>query len=360
LAAGAPRLVGGFLPGVQALRAVAAISVAFTHFLHDAIGNGADPNGWLRWAQTFMPWDAGVDIFFVISGFIIVHASAGLFAAAGGWARFIRRRLTRIVPLYWIMTTLFLVVMFAGPGRIHGDIGGPGYLAASYLFIPWARPDGVVQPALGLGWTLNYEIFFYAVFAPLLLLRRGLAVGLLVLGLGGFVTYGQVFGFANTQLAVWSNPIVLEFAAGMGLALVETAGVALPGAARLGLILAALAALHLAVLAPPALRALTYGLPAAALVAAAVFGRQPGGGSRILVRLGDASYAMYLFHPFVMRAISVSWPKFHAHSELAGTIYVLAGLAAAQICALAINLTLEARLAELFRGRSRGLRNEAV
>ncbi len=360
MATAKPRLAGGFLPGVQALRAVAALSVAFTHFLHDAIGNGADPDGWLRAAQKFMPWDAGVDIFFVISGFIIVHASAGLFAAPGGWARFIRRRLTRIVPLYWIMTSLFLVVLFAGPGRIHGDIGGPAYLAASYLFIPWPRPDGVVQPALGLGWTLNYEMFFYAAFAPFLVLRRGLAVGVLVLGFCAFVSFGQVFGFGNTQLAVWSNPIILEFAAGMGLALLEARGFALTRGARLGLILAAVVALHFALLAPPGLRALTYGLPAAALAAAAVFGSQPGGGSRFLVRLGDASYAMYLFHPFVMRGVSVLWPKFHAHSEPAGTIYVLAGLAAAQICALAINLTLEARLAEMFRGKGRGLRNEAV
>jgi peptidoglycan/LPS O-acetylase OafA/YrhL len=77
---------------------------------------------------------------------------------------------------------------------------------------------------------------------------------------------------------------------------------------------------------------------------------------RWLVRLGDASYAMYLVHPFVMRAFSVLWHKIHERNELTGTIYVLAGLAAAQSCALAINMG-ERKVKAL---RRRGLTNEAV
>jgi peptidoglycan/LPS O-acetylase OafA/YrhL len=349
-----------FLPWVQALRAFAALSVAFHHIAHDCIANGGDPAGWFAGMERFFPWDAGVDIFFVISGFVIVHASALLFARPGGPLKFLQRRLKRIVPLYWIMTTAFLAVLLTGRSAINGDIGGPIYIAASYLFIPWARPDGVVQPAFGLGWTLNYEMFFYAVFAPFLLLPRPKAVIGAALLLCGFVAFSRIIGFGNVQLTFWSAPLILEFCAGMLVAL------ALPGRrlkvpARLVLVVLAFAGLHFAMAAPPAWRAAVYGPPAMALVAAAALGAPAAMGrvEKLLVRLGDASYAMYLVHPFVMRAFTILWHKFHAGNELTGTIYVLAGLAVAQACALGINMTLERKLSVLLRG-GRGLKNEAV
>ena len=85
-------------PWVQGLRAIAAFAVAFVHVANDAITAGRDPRGWIAAVSHTMPWGSGIDIFFVISGFIIVHASANLFAQPGGATRFLRRRLTRIVP----------------------------------------------------------------------------------------------------------------------------------------------------------------------------------------------------------------------------------------------------------------------
>jgi peptidoglycan/LPS O-acetylase OafA/YrhL len=348
-----------FLPWVQALRAFAALCVAFHHIAHDAIKGGGDPRGWLAGLERVFPWDAGVDMFFVISGFVIVHASAGLFGRVDGPGIFLRRRLQRIVPLYWIMTTAFLAVLLAGRGAIHGDIGGPAYVAASYLFIPWARPDGVVQPAFGLGWTLNYEMFFYLAFTPFVVLPRRAAVAGAVCLLAGLVAAGRFFGFGNVQLDFWSDPIVLEFCAGM-LAAPALAGLTLGGGQRLALVVLAAALLHCAMAAPPAWRAAAYGLPALALLAAAATAR-PAPLTRseaILARLGGASYALYLVHPFVMRAFTVLWHKFHAGNELAGTIYVLAGLLASQGCALAINMTLERKMGLLLRGRD--LKNETV
>ncbi len=351
------------LPGIQGLRALAALAVAFLHIAHDAITNGGDPTGALRHITDFMPWEAGVDVFFVISGFVIVHASAALFAQPGGAMKFLESRLTRIVPLYWMMTTAFLAIAFVGSGAVHGDLGGPAYLAASYLFIPWARPDGMVQPALGLGWTLNYEMFFYLVFAVFLRLKRERAVITAAGLICAFVACGQFYGFPNLQLASWSNPIILEFVAGMGIALCRAKNVRLPGAARLALFLLGLAALHFAVAAPVAARALAYGIPAAALVAAAALNPAPVALTRlqsIFIRLGDASYAMYLVHPFVMRSFTLLWRKIHSANELTGTIYVLTGLLAAQACALIINVTLERKLKMLLRWRDGRLKNETV
>ncbi len=350
------------LPYVQGLRAAAAFSVAFYHIAHDAIANGTDPDGVIAAAAKFMPWDAGVDIFFVISGFVIVHASISLFGTgAKGASTFLHRRLARIVPLYWIMTLAFLAVLWAGRSAINGAIGGPAYIAASFLFLPWPRPDGLMEPALGLGWTLNDEMFFYLVFTLFIALPRARAVAGVAILLGLFVLAGRIAGFANPQLAFWSNPIILEFCAGMGLAQLIAAGVRLPVWLRLGLPLLAIAALHLAP-DPGTWRAAFWGIPALMLVAAAALAPIPTTLSvpkRMAVRLGDASYALYLVHPFIMRFLSIFWHKIHAHQELAGTIYVGVGLAAAQLCALGLNLTLERRIGALLRRRS-GAKDEVV
>jgi peptidoglycan/LPS O-acetylase OafA/YrhL len=341
------------LPWVQALRALAALSVAFVHIAHDDINNGGDPAGIFKAITKFFPWDAGVDIFFVISGFVIVHASANLFATSTGPRLFLRRRLTRIVPLYWVMTTAFLAVLLLSHAQIHAAIGGPAYLAASYLFIPWPRPDGVIQPALGLGWTLNYEMFFYAVFAPFLLLTRNRAVISAGIALCVFSAFGPSLAAINPQLATWSNPIILEFVFGMEIALIASRGITLPFAARLLLVAAALLALHLHADGAGS-RPLIYGLPAAALVAAAALAPPPQHLNRAetwLIRLGDASYALYLVHPFVMRFLSVLWHKFHGQHELTGTIYLASGLVIAQSLALFINASFERRLSRRLRRR---------
>jgi peptidoglycan/LPS O-acetylase OafA/YrhL len=203
-------------------------------------------------------------------------------------------------------------------------------------------------------------MFFYADFAPFLFFLRPYAVAGAALLLCIFVAFGRITGFGNVQLAFWSSPIILEFCAGMLIAL-ALPSLRLNVAARLGLVVLAIAGLHFATAAPPAWRAAVYGPPALALVAAAALGAPAsmGRGEKSLVRLGDASYAMYLVHPFVMRAFTVLWHKFHAGNEIAGTIYVFAGLVAAQVCALAINMSLERKLSLLLRG-GRGLKNETV
>jgi peptidoglycan/LPS O-acetylase OafA/YrhL len=340
-----------FLPWVQALRAFAALAVAFLHIAHDDIANGTDPRGIFKAITDFFPWDAGVDIFFVISGFVIVHASARLFATPGAPWRFLRRRLTRIVPLYWIMTTAFIAVLLANRAEIHGDIGGPVYLAASYCFVPWPRPDGVMQPAFGLGWTLNYEMFFYILFTPFLWFSQRRAAITAGIVLAVLAALGPVLSFSR-PLHFWTDPIILEFVFGMGIALLAARKISLPAPVRVVLILAAIITFHENA-AGHGIRPLIYGLPAAALVACAVLTTGTAAMGRVeklLVRLGDASYAMYLVHPFVMRGFSALWQKIHAQNEILGTIYVLAGLAAAQILALLISATLEHQLQRRLRG----------
>ncbi|MGX7707855.1 acyltransferase family protein [Methylobacterium sp. Gmos1] len=298
------------LPLIQVLRALAAVMVAAGHAQFEVAGLAARAG--LPYAPTaWLPWPAGVDVFFVISGFIIVHAAAPLHGRADARRTFLAHRIARVVPLYWLATTLYLALAWMRPGLLGADAGGPAYLAASYLFWPMARADGAVQPLYSLGWTLNYEMAFYVVFALVLPLGGRRAVLAVVALLGGFVVLGQAAGSMPVAPAFWSDPIVLEFACGAALALARQHGLRLPGPARLALAVAGLALLSLAGAAPALPRCLAWGGPAALLVAAAALGPSGIAPPRLRLRLrpavmlGDASYALYLAHPFVVRGTRV-------------------------------------------------------
>ncbi|KAB1072122.1 acyltransferase family protein [Methylobacterium planeticum] len=298
---------------VQILRGGAALLVATHHAQHEA-GLLAARTGQAFAPSALLPWAAGVDVFFVISGFIIVHAAAPLYGQPGARAHFLAHRVARVVPLYWLVTALYLALALAAPGMLGAggaDLLEPGYVAASFLFWPALRPDGTPQPLYTLGWTLNCEMFFYALFALGLGWRRRGAVAWILAALGLLTLVNALAPGLPLPLAFWTNPIILEFALGAALGLARAEGARLPGPARLGLALAGVAGLALA---EPLLGAATgfgrplgHGVPAALLVAAAALGRPRRVDAPIPAPLlwagavGDASYALYLVHPFVLR-----------------------------------------------------------
>ena len=293
---------------IQVLRALAALSVAMLHAQFDA-GAIAERLGREFRAIEAFPWLAGVDVFFVISGFIMVYASRGLFGAAHGRRTFLAHRVARVVPLYWAVTTLYLAVALALPTLLNRHYFAPEFIVASYLFIPMERPDGMIQPLYGLGWTLNYEMYFYALFAVALGWRRTIALPLLVAGFLVLVAAGRLVSVPE-PLAFWTDPIILEFAFGIVLGMLHENGVRVGRAAALALAAASVAlfVLDFGRLDGPLVlpRVLAYGVPAALLVAAAALrpSREGGEGvfTRVAVAVGDASYALYLLHPFVIRA----------------------------------------------------------
>jgi peptidoglycan/LPS O-acetylase OafA/YrhL len=303
---------------------------------------------WFGW----LPWEAGVDVFFVISGFVMVHASARLFGSAGARRVFLRRRLARIVPLYWATTAVFLLAMLALPGRINTPWPDAAPLLASLAFLPWARPDGSVQPVYSLGWTLNYEMFFYAVFALCLPLPRGAAVAAVAAALGLAVLVGALVPGLPVALAFWSDPILLEFVMGMAMALMVARGIAAPGPVRLAMALAGLALL--ALLPPEWPRALRFG-PGATLVVAAALGPTPHLPAILanwLSRLGDASYALYLVHPFALRGTALVWSALGAAGVMAAWLASAAAVLLALAMALACHRWFEAPLTRALAGRS--------
>lgn len=330
------------LLSLQALRAIAATMIVVLH-AQELIVVHAAAHSHAFSTFTAMPLGTGVDLFFVISGFVIVYASIKLFDAPGGRREFARRRLIRIVPLYW--TALSLRVIVLGFGYAIGAKTFPSVtaIATSYFFIPYDSlgfgPDDPF-PILDLGWTLNYEMFFYFLFACFIVLRRDFAVLGLVACLLGCIVVATIFPPESVALRFWLRPIAAEFACGALIAWLYLRGVILTNFVRLAMVFAALG-LWLAVpvssftdTSAPGfyswVRVMIWGIGAVLIVAAATMGLTSFRSvwSRKLAQLGDSSYALYLLHPFVFLPIkavlawmilpeALYWPVVFAATALA-------------------------------------------
>jgi exopolysaccharide production protein ExoZ len=347
---------------VQILRGVAALSIAALHAQHDAVALAA-ATGTVWVPPLHIPWAAGVDVFFVISGFIMVHASQDLFHREGARGAFLARRIARIVPLYWAVTTLYLALAVVAPGLLNSELLAPWLVLASYLFIPAERPDGIVQPLYSLGWTLNYEMFFYALFALAIVLPYRRAIAALAGTIFALVALGSVYRLPE-PLAFWTSPILLEFAFGLALGHLRAQGVTIGRAAQVALSTAGLALLALDLTDPAGgvavPRVLAWGAPAAFLVAAAALGRDGlssrNAATRFGVALGDASYALYLLHPFAIRGVRSVVAASGLGSALGPAGFIPIALAAAILASLFVHRTFELAATAWLRRRLYPLR----
>lgn len=300
------------LMSIQALRGFAVMLVVLFHVQHYTADRLKLPNLLPR----FDIGAAGVDLFFVISGFIMVYASERLYARRGGMRIFYLRRIARIVPMYWAASTVLLVFLLVRYGDLNAASGGTDfdYVIASYLFYPYVRPDGSGLPLLGVGWTLNYEAFFYALFGLSLVLRRYLAVLAVGVVFAVLTALRALYPLAN-PFDFWFGPLILEFVFGTAIAMAFRAGLRLPTWLTWILIALGLATLawswhegHL--LAPSSWwRVLLWGLPALAIVGALALAERPppdGLFWRVTGFLGDASYSIYLFHILALGIPSIA------------------------------------------------------
>lgn len=293
------------IESLQGLRFFAALLVVIGHAQHEL--REARPDLAANWGFVPFDWGLGVDIFFVISGFIMMHMMAERFGEDGVARRFLARRLIRIVPLYWLATTATLLTAL----HLYLTPGGAIHALASYLFIPWPHPDGRgVFPVLSLGWTLNFEMLFYLIFAASLGLRRRAGMALLIAAFGALIAVGRLVP-GVPALRFWGDTIIIEFLFGIGLALGMRSAPRLTRGTALAVVVAAIAVAILSYQMGAYLwmsRALTGGVPALAIVAAVLMGLEPNrpgqGIMPTLVLAGDASYALYLTHPFALKAIA--------------------------------------------------------
>ena len=208
---------------------------------------------------------AGVDIFFVISGFVIARSASALPAERGA-GYFFARRLIRIVPLYWSVTLLYLALAILLADR--GNTFTLPLALTSFAFIPFPRADGFIQPVIGQGWSLNYEMLFYAIYACCLGLGRRSA-GFLAIGTLALIAIIGLWPSGSPQIEFWTSGIMLEFAAGIALAELHARGLRLARAPAAALAAAGVALILFAPLSPAefgASRVFWVGIPALLLV----------------------------------------------------------------------------------------------
>ncbi len=175
---------------IQALRGIAALFVVISHLTF--IGIGA----------------FGVDIFFCISGFIMMYVTGK------NSKHFLIKRLIRIVPLYYLVTIGTFILLLVFPSMFMTTTADVSYLVKSFIFIPY-EIAGAIQPIVRVGWTINYEMFFYVIFFVSMKIShkyRGLICSaiLMVLAMAGtFADLPTVF------LKFYCHELLVEFVFGM-------------------------------------------------------------------------------------------------------------------------------------------------
>jgi peptidoglycan/LPS O-acetylase OafA/YrhL len=237
----------------------------------------------------------GVDLFFVLSGFIIASVHADDIGCPDRLPNYLFNRLTRIYPSVWIMTGLAITIYmlgFGGADKAAKLTAGP--IAASALLLP-QRAD----PLVNVTWTLKYEVFFYGLFA-VLIYRRG--VGIVLLLLWQLATLWVALSGAQLDLGLfYFRSICLDFSVGLACAwLVRRVGfVSQPRGCVLllgGGVAVFVAGMWLD--GRLAQAGVLCALGAAAIVISLVWLERAGMMvlSRVLVGMGRASYAIYLVH----------------------------------------------------------------
>ena len=334
---GPPEKPSGKLDGVQVFRGIAAMLVVFHHAASHIDGFPSVKDGLQRFFVTrFFNTDLGmigVDLFFVVSGFIMVYTTFGRDTTP---VQFLKKRALRIYPLYWFFS-LVVIALHATPylGRIGAGIAT---VVTSFTLYPvfWFNLPLLRPALLPQGWTLTYEILFYLVFAATMRLRPWVQLTLIAVGFAGANAIASfVPGGTSPEVALFRDCILLEFPFGMLLArllcdrtlrLSHTASCALLAAGAL------LLAPYLLHLAGP--RVLILGMPAFVLIAAVVLRRDAATLRlpRWLVALGDASYSIYITHVLVLELHQVGYIRIRFLREIPCDVtYVLLVVATALV-----------------------------
>ncbi len=277
---------------IQVMRFVAAFSVVLFHLG----GNLQSRHGF---SQNLFPFGtAGVDLFFVISGFVIAHTTEG----SRDLVSFLKKRVFRVVPLYYVLTFAVFLIALLFPQLLKQTVASGQNLLRSLLFIPYDRGHGPPTTLLFLGWTLCYEMFFYLCFALCMALTRR-PVLLLSLLLSSLVAIGLIIPAQETLAKFYTNHILLEFLFGVWLHYIYRHHFHLLERLRPWLVLFVLALTLPLLFYPKGIQplTLTLGLPAALIMASVLPLRLPERGIyKAMARLGDASYSLYLVHPFIL------------------------------------------------------------
>jgi exopolysaccharide production protein ExoZ len=302
---------------LQILRALAAMSVVYFHV-------GAS----LKFGSY------GVDLFFVLSGFVIAMAAS----KDNNAVRFSVNRITRVIPLYWIMTSGVMVVAIMYPTLLNSTTANFGNYAKSLFFIPYFKENGFLHPMLAVGWTLNYEMLFYAMAAFSLAINSSRFFQITSALVGISFGLGYILPDGTPYAELLRTTLLFDFFLGMVAFRIRKTDFfsKVPKVCIVLAIVTLYAIMAFHELNDTGERLLTFGLPSFMMVLLILqlepFFALPTAFNKLLVHLGDASYATYLSHFFVVEFMRKVLPR-----KISGfSIYTPLGVSAAVCLSLAV------------------------
>jgi exopolysaccharide production protein ExoZ len=253
----------------------------------------------------------GVDIFFVISGFVMWSSTAGRDVTM---LEFLTRRFFRIAPLYSIVTMLTVLVALAAPSILKSTTFDFRHVMDSLLFLPSLHPVlGTALPIVIPGWTLNFEMFFYTVFASILVLPNTMRLIVVVATITGIVALGAIFQPEELYTKFYSNAIILNFSYGVLIAeLIATPGSSVVRGSVWAAATVASIGFATGIVPLPSLDfQLYFGLLAALIVwtTCEIDSRVKVPSIRFLNWIGDASYSIYLLQMATIAVCAVVWKR---------------------------------------------------
>ncbi len=291
---------------IQYMRALAALLVVLSHVAIKGEQYSTSPLSW------FHIGSAGVDLFFIISGYIMCHTVTNRKVGFNG---FIIARIKRILPLYWLLTTAALVVFLLLPEKVNSS-GGVTNILHSYTLFPT-----VDKYLIQNGWTLSYEFYFYFLFSSCLLFNSAWRFFVPVFVILALVATASVYENENYLVGFFTNPLLVEFVAGILIFyLFQEKGVGI----KVGLCFICLAIFLLVFVNESVIdvnRTVRYGIPMllffiGMLALEPVFKKVQGMKvSRLFQSLGASSYSLYLCHPFALVICAVIFKKLGLHDN---------------------------------------------
>jgi len=267
-------------------------------------------------------------LFFVISGFIMWVITHNRPKSP---KEFILKRIARIVPLYWFMTLITVVLALTVMQWIQVT---PEHVIKSLLFIPHENPwkPGNNWPILVPGWTLNYEMFFYAIFAACLFLPNKKRLIAILSLLTGLTAIGLITNFENPISQVYTNPLLLEFVMGIVIAVIWLNNRTPKGPFAALLFFLGLGALLASAFIDTDVekfRVLYWGIPSALIVLSSLNFVLPKHLDKTFLLIGDASYSIYLSHTIGLTFLAKAWtimPFAFFKTEMSSWLYLGFGL----------------------------------
>lgn len=339
------------LLGIQCLRGFAAAIVLLHHILEESlITNFGVPLP----DSLVMAGAVGVDIFFVISGFIMVYVTKERFDQTSPQS-FLLRRAIRVYPLYWCICLMTLALKFIG------------FFGSMELSLPMILNSVALLPTqtqiVGVAWTLNYEMLFYLLFAIGLLARKlSWLVVWLFLCIGTLFSYGVLFP-ENPYAWFFGNSVILEFLLGVTLGLLFlNQKLPTPNRLWIGVITSFSIALifwssfEYAHLGTGGLntvwRGVFWGIPSMLIVYCSLSWQLTSEKKKTAARFaGASSYAIYLSHPLVMIAYAFSLKHFAAIAALPQILVIPFVFMAATLWGSLIHITLEKPMMQMLTSK---------